>query len=197
MVLPTPTPTTPAPLKPVPTTTDHSFWTDPDGPWWGIPVTAGIFLLLVALATFGANLLLKKMELGRGDRSKWDLDILEASTKIIVQCDLMAAVGKKGDPKYLSNLLDRIDSHLAAAQQMEPEVRKLSLIASKHLSGTGNVLLLSALREGINGDTKDHPDKAKTPTSEKVAQQLNKIPSLADAKQDFTDAVRQELRAVK
>lgn len=160
-------------------------------PWWGIPVVAGCFLLAVALLTFLANLTLKRLELARGDRAKWDQEILDRALGIKKLCDELAAVGTEGDAAYKENITHRLPVYVANTKALGTHVETLALIASDDLSKAATMLMLSAMNTGLAHDYSHLPPKEQK-LKEKAAA---RIPELSQASKKFNEAVRKELRA--
>lgn len=160
-------------------------------PWWGVPVIAGTFLILVAALTFLANLILKRLELARNDRSKWDSEILELALQVTQLTDEMAAVGTEGNAQYKENISDRLPVYTKNLQSMGPPVEKLGLIASPQLSKAATALMLSAMNQGLRHDYSNLPEKERKEQQKKAA----RIPTLSSAREEFTKAIRKELRA--
>ena len=152
---------------------------------------AGFFLVLVAVLTFIANLLLKRLELARSDRAKWDAEILKLALKIDKLCDEVAAVGDKNHADYAESILERVTVYAEKTKAMEPPLGRLNFIASRDVSSTGLMLMLAAMRVGH-----ETPEDYYTPEEYEAQQQkLARIPTLSAARKDFTRAVRKELRA--
>lgn len=160
-------------------------------PWWGIPVIAGGFLVAVALLTFGANLILKRIELARADRSKWDDDILDLSLEIKRLTDEMVAVGTTTDPAFKESITERLPIYRKNSQAMGPPVDKLGLIASEELSKAAVGLMLAAMNQGLRHDYSHMAPKERKVQEKKAA----RIPKLEEASKIFNAAVRKELRA--
>jgi hypothetical protein len=160
-------------------------------PWWGIPVIAGCFLLAVALSTFLANLTLKRLELARGDRAKWDQEILDRALGIKKLCDEMAAVGTESHAAYKENITHRLPVYVANLKALRTHVETLTLIGSENLSKAATMLMISAMNTGLAHDYSHLPPKEQK-QKQKAA---DRIPELSQASKTFNEAVRKELRA--
>jgi hypothetical protein len=118
-------------------------------PWWGVPAIAGAFLIVVAVLTFGTNLILKRLELARADRSKCDEDILDLSIQIKRLCDEVAAEGTEYHPAYKDSIMDRLPTYVANTKELGPLVEKLGFIASEDLAKKSVALMMAAVNHGV------------------------------------------------
>lgn len=160
-----------------------NWWTDP--PWWGIPVVAGTFAILGALANGLHAQLTDALRFKRERSTRWDRDVRDTAARFLTLAEEARKAGRN-----LREARDRPVDDVGRADELKQRARETSEA-------------LSALRETYNQIALVGPSKLINPSSVFLSAIMDatgledpptgSAQAIRDGRTEFTRAVRKFL----